>query len=57
MNEKDYPDMAKWAADALKNTQIIGGQAGNLIAVQEFLLRIAAGELVVHPLSRSEGVE
>ena len=54
MSDKDYQDMAKWAADALKNTQIIGGQAGNLLAVQEFLLGIASGELLVSEKSEAD---
>lgn len=54
MNDNDK-QMAGWAADALGNTQIPGAQAANLLAVQQWLKKIANGELKVVALEDTAG--
>ena len=45
--EQVYKEKAQWAADALANVTLVGSQAGNYLAVSQFLAAIASGELVV----------
>ncbi len=58
MDEDRNRQLAQWAVEGLSSVNIPGNQARTLLEVQEFLLKIAKGELIVSEaevLSDNEG--